>query len=349
MPTDRLPARLRGLARRQGEVFTRRQALTAGLGADELRSLLAPRGPLVAVRRGVYAERELWESLDPNVGRPRLGDRAAHLAVGVPHAMSHDSAARLLGVESLWLRPVLAHIVRSGVGGSRTEHGIKHHLARARGPSWTEVDGIPVTGLARTVLDLAREHGYLTGLTAADWALHQGLDRGDLEAELELMRSWPQVTVARRVADNGDGGAESPAETLGRDLVVEAGIGPVETQFPVRLANGSVAWCDLRVGRHLIECDGRVKYQPMAAGGVAERPVTEVLWAEKDRQRLVCAEGLGMSRLIWSDYFHGRRQAIAMLRREYQVTRDRFGDRLPPEMAGFAAELRGRFGNRRPA
>ena len=68
------------------------------------------------------------------------------------------------------------------------------------------------------------------------------------------------------------------------------------------------------------------------------RPADEVVWAEKERERLICAEGLGVSRIIWSDFFGAARQrAVRRLRAEYAVTATRFGDRLPAPLAEFSA------------
>ena len=57
----------------------------------------------------------------------------------------------------------------------------------------------------------------------------------------------------------------------------------------------------MRIGCHVFEFDGRVKYRRPEQGGVADRPADEVVWDEKKRERLICAEGLGLSRIIWED------------------------------------------------
>ena len=78
-----------------------------------------------------------------------------------------------------------------------------------------------------------------------------------------------------------------------------------------------------------------------ADGGVADKPVEDVLWDEKKRQRLVCAEGLGMSRIIWEDFWGPARvRARNRLLAEYAVTEARFGSRLPERLARFAATVR---------
>ena len=78
-------------------------------------------------------------------------------------------------------------------------------------------------------------------------------------------------------------------------------------------------------------------------GGLAGRPVAEVVWEEKKRERLVCAEGLGCSRIIWEDLWGAARQrALVRLRREYAATAARFGVVLPPNLAEYARRMRSR-------
>ena len=110
----------------------------------------------------------------------------------------------------------------------------------------------------------------------------------------------------------------------------------------------SVAWVDLRVGCHCFEFDGKLKFLPPSRGGVAVRPVEEIVWDERQRQLAVCAQGLGMSRVSWDELFGPARERLKRrLLAEYAVTADRFGDVLPPHLAAQAARLR-RGARRRP-
>lgn len=327
-------------AAQQGGLVTRRQAVEAGYRERELRTLTATHDAWVIVRRGVYVERSLWEATN-ETGQWTLRDRAAHLTLTKPHAMSHDSAARLLGLEMLNVRRPLSHIVRPGVGGSRTEHGVKHHLARVAPRDVASVDGIDVTGLARTALDLGREHGFDAGAVAVDGAMRRGVTRRQLKDELAMMENWPHISSARAAVDVGDSGAETVGETMARLLVLELGIGRPATQFAVRIPSG-VAWCDLLVGCHVFEFDGRVKYRRVENGGVADRPVEDVVWDERKRQQEICSLGLGMSRILWSDFYGpARNKARLRLLQEYAVTVSRFGEQLPEPLASFAAKMQG--------
>ena len=308
----------------QNGLVLRRQARQAGMSADTIDRLLVT-GEWIAVRRGVYATAQLWDSLDAYVGRPLLRARAASRNMLVPHVMSHDSAALAHGLPILAARPELVHITRFGVVGSRTKHGVKHHRAPHRSDELVEIEGIWTLDRARTAVDIAREHGLRHGLAACDSALRLGVSRHDLRAAVEPMTCWPYVTVAREAVELADHRADNVAESLSRLLVLELGVGPVEPQFGLR--DGSrVAWCDLRVGRHIVEFDGRVKYRPAARGGVADVDPGLVLWREKKRQDWICGLQLGMTRLTWADLQPDRWEATKRrVLRDYLATTARFG------------------------
>lgn len=305
--------------------LARRADLTGlGLTDAEIARLIRSRR-LVAVRRGVYADGAVWSAADSFHDRPALLARAVHMTTLTDHVMSHHSAAALLRLPTLQPPDGLQHVTRPDVHGGRTEHGVKHHVAPYHPDQVVEVDQVPCLDRARTALDIAREHGYRHGLVAADGALRSGCSRADLAAAAEPMRNWPQVTTVRRVVEGADPGAESVGETLARELVEELGIGRPQTQFVV--TDGSrIVWCDLRVGRQIFEFDGLVKYLPVEAGGVADRPPEEVVWDEKRRQDFICSFKLGVSRIIWEDFWgSARRRAKVRLRREYDDTVARFG------------------------
>lgn len=314
---------LAGWRSTQHGLVLRHQALAAGMSVDEVRRRVR-RGEWIAVRRGVYVGREHWDALDEHRGRPLLEARAASLTMRVPHMLSHDSAAHA------WSLPILAgdrmvHVTRPDVRGGRTEFGVKHHRAGYRECDTDRVEGLPVLSRARTAIDIAREHGLRHGLVACDSALRAGVGRRALEDVLATMPSWPGLAAARRAVTLADPGAESVGESLTRLLVLELGLGPVETQFGLTDGRRTV-FCDLRVQRHVIEFDGRVKYRGPEAGGFAGRPAEDVVWQEKQRQDFICGFKLGMSRVVWADL---RPDVLARtrdrLRREILDTGARFG------------------------
>jgi hypothetical protein len=333
---------LKAVAAQQGGVVTRRQALAHGYSIAEIRRLTRSGAPWVVVRRGAYAEREVWETARPYDGQALLHDRAVSLMVEPEHLMSHDSAARSYGVPFLAPPAGLSHVTRYGVGGSRTHYGVKHHLTQLGLLNTEEHAGMRVTGFARTVVDLGREHGWFSGMVAADHALMTGLEKADLWAELAVMRCWPGVTEARAGIDRARAGAESVGESVTRPFLAEIGLDDLDLQFPVKL-NDRVAWVDLRIGCHLVEFDGRKKYLRAERGGVADRPVEDIVWDERQRQLAVCRRGFGMSRLTWNEVMGSERKAAQRrVLAEYHETCARYGAVLPEELAREAAEIRAR-------
>ena len=324
-----------GLMAAQHGLVTRRQAVEAGMAPERIDRLVRS-GDLVVVRRGVYAESAFVATLTTYRDQRLLADRAACLRITRPHERSHDSAAHELDLAILRPGRPMTHVTRPGVVGSHIRHGVKHHLAPYVAERVVEIDGIRVLGPARTAVDIAREHGLRAGVVAIDSARRMGTSLAELDAEVALMTSWPYVTVVREAVELSDPDTDSVGESLTRELVTELGFGRPQTQFGLS-AGGRSAWCDLRLGRHLFEFDGKVKYQRVDEGGFALATVEEIVWREKQRQDWVCGFKLGMSRVVWDDLFGpAREHARARLRREYLDTCRRFGesiDDLTPYLA----------------
>jgi len=330
--------RIRAHIARQHGLITFHQATDAGLGHAQIVAL-ARSGAWVKVRQGVYADGGIWNALDEYVARPLLRVRAAQLVLTVPHWFSHDSAALLHGLRLFDRDHDLVHITRPDMRGRVARAGVAHHGAKVEPERTTVIDGLPVLDLARTAVDVVREHGVDVGIGACDFALRHGVPRRDLVAVTDSMAGWPHVCLAREVVELADPGAENAAESAARSLVLELGIGPPQTQFGLT-DGGRTVWCDLRVGRHIFEFDGRVKYLPVSAGGVAEADPSEILWKEKKRQDFVCGFKLGMSRITYADLRGNRAAARARLAREYADTEARFGSSIEDLAPYLARRLR---------
>lgn len=330
-PTDRvldvdaMNSEVIGALERGRGLLTTNQAFACGVSPREVHRLVRS-GAWIAVRRGVYTPRERWEQLDEWRGRPLFRARAAHLTMVEEHVMSHDSAALELDLPTLRPPNDLVHITRPDVRGSRTAYGVKHHGAVYRPDQVVEVDGIQILDRARTAVDIAREHGLPHGVVACDSALRGGATRRDLERAYASMTSWPRVRTVRKAVELADSGAHTVGESMARLLVLELGIGRPQTQF---YFDDGARWasCDLRVGRHLFEFDGRKKYQRKQDGGLADDDDPgAVVWREKVRQDWLCSYRLGMSRIIWSDFWGSARdRARRRLAGEYAATVARYG------------------------
>lgn len=336
-----------------GGLITRAQALDLGMSPGEIRNLLHKRRGEVAprwriLRRGVYTTTEIWNSLDVDHGRPLLLALAAGIAARRGWVLSHDSACALHRLPVLHDDEPLVHLTRPGWTGAWTEYGVKHHLARFGPHQQVQVQGVAALDIARTAVDMGREHGFRAGLVTCDAAMRRGITRDDLERALVVMVNWPGVVSARQAVQLADPGAETVLETLARELVLEAGIGDPETQFPVHTTRG-VFWCDLRVGNHVIEADGLVKYRTRDKGGYSVDPGRTVR-DERLRERAVADRGLVVTRLSWDDHWGRRREeALHRLRRDHADSVARYGCELASDLAAEAEDLRVRFGDRRTA
>jgi very-short-patch-repair endonuclease/predicted transcriptional regulator of viral defense system len=189
---DKIVARL---AERQHGVVAARQLAAIGLSRNAV-SARAQAGRLHRVHRGVYA-----------VGHTVLtvnGRRmAAVLAAGPGAALSHASAA------ALWeIRPTSATridvSVRSAAGRARRPGLRIHRAARLRDDEITVQQGIRVTTVARTLLDLAA--------TSSPRALERALD----EAEIQQLYDRTSLAALAR-AHAGERGARALMQALDRD------------------------------------------------------------------------------------------------------------------------------------
>jgi hypothetical protein len=325
----------------QAGLLTRVQALDLGVSPNLIASLVRSE-QWMPVRRGAYCDGEVWRAADPYRGRPLLLAKAALLLMRRDCVLSHDSSAHAQMLDILAPDQPFVHVTRPGFTNAWTKAGVKHHLARYRPDQVAVVEGTRCLDLARTVVDIARERGHLHGVVAADSAMRMGVTRAELEAAYAPMTSWRGVTAARSAVEMANPLAQTVIESLGRDFVWELGIGVPDCQFPVQLGRGTV-WGDIRVGNHLFECDGLLKYVSASRGGVAVQPVERVVADEKQRESMLRAEGLGVSRLVYADFFGPRRiEAKRRCLREFRDTVDRYGTELHEHLARNAAAIRAR-------
>jgi hypothetical protein len=136
--------RIAAIAARQGGVIARIQLLSLGLSAQAIDRRLRA-GRLHRIHRGVYA-----------VGHPLLSETgrrwAAVLACGADAVLSDRSAADAWG-----LRPSATATMHVSVGPlTRVRlRGIVAHRRSLFGDEVTELEGLPLTTPARTLVDLA--------------------------------------------------------------------------------------------------------------------------------------------------------------------------------------------------
>jgi predicted transcriptional regulator of viral defense system/very-short-patch-repair endonuclease len=188
-------ARIAALAGRQHGVVSRRQLLDAGVTATMIVDRTA-RGHLVALHRGVYA-----------VGHAHLRTQgfwlAAILAVGDRAALSHRDAAALHE-----LRP--SNRVRIEVSTAKERASTAkldvHGRRRLDARDVTTVEGIPVTTVARTLVDLAE--------VLAHQALTKVCGEAERQGKLDLKAIEESIGRVRGRRGNGIAGLRAALAEL---------------------------------------------------------------------------------------------------------------------------------------
>jgi hypothetical protein len=195
------------------------------------------------------------------------------------------------------------HATRSRSGNGRRRSLVHVHGAPLDATDICLVDGVAVTSIARTVLDLARTLPMEQAVAVGDRALREGLPASDLAAGLLRMERWPGVRQARRVVQFLDPRSESVGESVSRVRFRSDGLPAPELQVTIRAADGTlIARVDFlwKAQRTVGEFDGKVKYGRALEPG---QPLEEVLYQEKLREDLIRDSNFQVVRWTWSDLY----------------------------------------------
>jgi hypothetical protein len=248
-----------------GAVVTSRELTAAGVSAARLRALVRD-GRLARVCRGVYAPAQTVAAAGGAAhARDVLRAAAAVAVAGQPAAGSHEWAALLHGLDLLEPLPGRVTVTRPPrAPGSRTARpGVRLHVAGLPAAHVALAQGVRVTSVARTVVDLARTSTLRAGVVAADSALRRGLvSPEELAAMLCDCAGWPGIRQARQTVELSDGRSESALESLSRVVFREQGLPAPELQawvggeFQV-IGRADFLW---RRYRTIAEADGKLKY-----------------------------------------------------------------------------------------
>jgi len=269
-------AAIRTLAGSQHWVVAAWQLLEHEIGREAIRARLDS-GLLFRVHAGAYA-----------VGRPTLSRRgrlmAAALALGPGALLSHASAAELWGMA----RPRGGAVDVTGPAKALPKRaGIAYHYSRCLRPEdRCELSRIPVTSVARTLLDIAADaRGLRRALDEAD---RLGIFRiGELEALLRRTRGHHgRGRLARLVAARTlPPPTRSELEDRFLDLCRDA-------KLPMPEVNATVAGIEVDMywprQRLVVELDGAAYHRTPAA---QER--------DREREAIVHSAGLALRRFGW--------------------------------------------------
>jgi hypothetical protein len=290
-----------------------------GFSTDEIRRMVG-RGELARVRRGAYARGRpgAADSSDPHDLRtPHLRLIAGTEAQLHPRAvLSHGSAAAVWGLPLFPAMVCHVHLTRDRRGGGVRRSIVFVHGSPVRDEDRVLVDGLVVTSLARTAVDLARTQAYDRAVAIADGVYAAGADPAHLVEALAQARRWYGAPQARRVLDFADPRSESVGESFSRIRLHELELPPSELQFEVFDADGYLLGrCDFAWPEHrtLGEFDGRTKYGRLRRPGETE---ADAVHREKLREDALRDHGWQVVRWVWDDL--RRPQVIAdRLRRAF--------------------------------
>ncbi|KQU53749.1 hypothetical protein ASG84_04175 [Rhodococcus sp. Leaf278] len=271
-------------------LISRATALRAGYTNTDLQRLCA-RGELVRIVPGMYAQRQLCSTLDPQ-GIHRL-TTIASLATNADAAVaSHVSAAVLHGLD-LWDTDLgRVHLTIPG-GKGRTTARLHVHSTPLPNEFVTTGLGIPATSPERTVVDCARLLDLDHAVVIGDSALRSkkvSMDR--LRAALEVSARMNGIGAARRAIAAMSGLSESPGESISRLRMKEYGFPDPVLQQVLRVGSQFLARVDFywRRWRLVGEFDGMGKYE-------TGRTLTQ----EKFREDRLRDRGLEVFRWTWKD------------------------------------------------
>lgn len=262
--------------------------------APRLREAAAD-GLLTRLRRGSYVDSAEWIGLRRDE-QARVFVREVVLRRPRDVLVSHVSAA------VLWGLPLVGRLVedvdslRFDVSGGRSEASIRAHRSRLPCAA-VELDGVFVTPIVRTLVDVALSEPLVTSVAAIDAALARGLvDPEALATELARHGRARGLVRARAALVVSSPLTSSPLESLSMVRMFEGLLERPDQQEPFPSPSGhgfdgDFFWRRLRL---IGEADGDDKYS-LRGEGLA----LEAVLAEKEREDHLRGLGNGVVRWGW--------------------------------------------------
>ena len=149
------------------------------------------------------------------------------------------------------------------------------------------VGGVRTPRLFRVFVEIARHHGFIAGLVAADWLRGMGMDLEEMRRQVALLGPVRGVRNVRDAVEFSVACSESPFEPYARGLLIVAGL---NVQAQALLCDGKYRADLLVASWTVVEIDGDVKY----SGEYGE--TGQVLLEEKKRENRIRNEGMSVLR-----------------------------------------------------
>lgn len=266
------------------------------------------RGDAVRIHRGAYMAASVWRSLDRHE-QYRHQVIAATGASRTHPVLSHRSAAVVWGVPLIGPLPRLVDVLATEAAGTRTEGSFRRHATRFVESDIEVVEGIAITSLRRTIVDLALTLPFPAAVAALDWAIRPGTpdspkphvtldDLFDAIVALQVTRGGRRVS---RAIEFGDGLSASPGESISRAVIHELGFPAPVLQKRFDDRHGLIGFTDFwwPEFRLIGEFDGLAKYtRDQYRHGLS---INDIVMAEKKREDRLRALGPSVARWLWVD------------------------------------------------
>jgi hypothetical protein len=260
------------------------------------------RGALVRVAREAFLDASLWRDAD-SAERFRMRVKVVAALASEDLVLSHASAAALWGLPWFGPWPERIDALSSRSYGGHSTRNICRHVATTDSEP-VVIDGLLVTNLARTVVDLARSRGFTRAVVVGDAALNDAtraalavpapLDASSLMDEFERSRTGYASSRARDVLGFLDAGSGSPGESVSRVSMWRAGLPAPVLQQSFSPWFVDFWWPDCGL---IGEFDGESKYRdPRLRGG---RSPAQVVIDEKAREDDLRRRSRGFARWGW--------------------------------------------------
>jgi very-short-patch-repair endonuclease len=273
-------AAIAAVAERQHGVITRAQLLAIGVGSRAITHRLARRR-LHALHRGVYA-----------VGHRRIGRdghlMAAVLASGSGAVLSHRSAATVWEIRRAGLSGIEVTVPRD-----RRRAGVRAYQSAIPPDERTNRNGIPVTSVPRTLLDLAAV------LPAGD--VERAFDRAEAQrlrdalSLPDLLDRYPRRPGARALRSllatrmRGETVTRSELEDRFLSFLARSGLPPPRVN----------AWVWVRGRRLELDFLWPEECLVVELDGYATHGTRAAFENDRARDRLLLASGLRPMRVTW--------------------------------------------------
>lgn len=295
LKTATIEERIIDASSRQGGLVTRKELLAHGLTPVQIRYRVRMKR-LRQVRRGVY----LVGPVEP----PNLRERAAALCCGPRAVVSHRSAAALW--ELLPPPGKATPVDITDPGHNRRMRGIRsHRVAKLGDEDVTVVDGVPITTVARTILDIAA--------TVRERELEQALAQVERRALssaselLELIARNPKrhgMRTLRALLENEAGPAMTRSEAEERFLAL------------IRNAELPDPETNIAIGRYELDFLWRAERVAVEVDGFAFHSSRHRFERDRRRDAELTARGIRMMRVTWRQI---EREPQALLVRLAQI------------------------------